>query len=206
METEQVIEVTGGRAEPDRHAVLHCERRLYSMQGDMADLNRLLQDLWDAIVREPTVDDVARISVHTFSDSAAVEVPLGQASERRSPTFARTRGTNYGAAFRLLADTINRDRQHLKPEGYKIFRPSAFFLSDGEPVDSDSERTVRDTLTYERNSDRGNMDVDGLLEWNGRVRFPLDRATTISSLLGAIGGMGVLRARVAQGSSLKFGA
>ena len=46
-------------------------------------------------------------------------------------------GTNYGAAFRALAQTIGQDTAALKAAGYKVYRPCAFFLTDGEPHDRD---------------------------------------------------------------------
>lgn len=127
----------------------------YSMIGDMPALNESLQRLRRAIVAEPIVDEVAHICVMTFSDSAKVVMPLGQMSEQSVPTLSVEGGTNYGAAFRELAHTIPRDAAALRQQGYKIYRPCAFFLTDGEPLDHDWWDTFKNTLTYDRNTGAG---------------------------------------------------
>lgn len=127
----------------------------YSMAGDMPALNSALQDLRDAIKNEPAVDDVARLSVITFSDNAQVATPLGQVSETTMPDLSAQSGTNYGAAFRLLAQTLSDDRKRLKADGYRSYRPCAFFLTDGEPQDQDYGQTFVDTLTYDPASGKG---------------------------------------------------
>jgi uncharacterized protein YegL len=121
----------------------------YSMTHDMLALNEGIQRLRRAIVSEPAVDDVAHIGILTFSDVGKVVVPLSQMSEHNVPVLAVEGGTNYGAAFRALAQTITQDNAGLKAQGYKVYRPCAFFLSDGEPLDTDWETTFRATLTYD---------------------------------------------------------
>ncbi|MFC4063082.1 VWA domain-containing protein [Planomonospora corallina] len=127
----------------------------YSMSDDMQALNSGLDQLRRAIATQPVVDDVARISIITFSDSARVVMPLSQTSETSTPALAPEGGTDYGSAFRELARVIEDDRQNLKRQGYKIFRPCAFFLSDGEPLDGDWEQTFRRTLTYDKKTGTG---------------------------------------------------
>jgi uncharacterized protein YegL len=127
----------------------------YSMSGDIGQLNGLLGDLRSAILAEPAVDDVARISVIAFSDTAEIEVPLMQVSKVQVPHLAVRSGTNYGAAFHRLAETIESDRASLKAQGYKAYRPCAFFLTDGEPQDGDWAETFQATLTYDKNTQRG---------------------------------------------------
>ena len=121
----------------------------YSMTHDMPALNEGIQRLRRAIVSEPAVDDVAHIGILTFSDVGKVVVPLSQMSEHNVPVLAVEGGTNYGVAFRALAQTITQDNASLKAQGYKVYRPCAFFLSDGEPLDADWEATFRATLTYD---------------------------------------------------------
>ncbi len=121
----------------------------YSMTDDMPALNEGIQRLRRAIVSEPAVDDVAHIGILTFSDVGRVVVPLSQMSDHDMPVLSVEGGTNYGAAFRTLAETIAHDNTSLKAQGYKVYRPCAFFLSDGEPLDRDWEATFRATLTYD---------------------------------------------------------
>jgi len=126
-----------------------------SMYGDMPALNDSVQRLRRAVVAEPVVDDVAQICIMSFSDSAKVVLPLQQMSETAIPALSVVGGTNYGAAFRLLAQTIASDNASLKSKGYRVYRPCAFFLSDGAPGDGDWHQTFTDTLTYDRASGRG---------------------------------------------------
>jgi uncharacterized protein YegL len=127
---------------------LLCDVSL-SMTGDMNALNQGIQRLRRAIVSEPAVDDVAHIGLLTFSDAGKVMMPLSQMSEHDMPTLTVEGGTDYGAAFRTLAQTIAQDSASLKAQGYKVYRPCAFFLSDGAPGDPDWEQTFRATLTYD---------------------------------------------------------
>ena len=122
----------------------------YSMSRDMAALNDGVQRLRRSIVSEPFVDDVAHVSIMTFSDTAKVVMPLTQLSEQPMPQLSAEGGTNYGAAFRELAHVIPADAAALKAQGYKVFRPCAFFLTDGEPQDPDYWETFKATLTYNR--------------------------------------------------------
>jgi uncharacterized protein YegL len=120
----------------------------YSMVKDMATLNDGVQRLRQSIIAEPVVDDVAHIAVITFSDTAKLVMPLSQMSEQAMPTLSAERGTNYGEAFRELASIIPADASALKAKGYRVFRPCAFFLTDGEPNDADYWETFKSTLAY----------------------------------------------------------
>jgi uncharacterized protein YegL len=127
-----------------------------SMRGDMKTLNQGLQDLRQAIMGEPVVDDVAQICIMTFSDTAKVVMPMSQISERAVlPTLKSEGGTNYGAAFRGVAQTIEQDSKKLKDAGYKVYRPCAFFLTDGAPNDRDWHKTFKSTLTYDQATGTG---------------------------------------------------
>ena len=81
----------------------------WSMSGDMATLNQGVQRLRNAIVSEPTVDDVAHVCVMTFSDTAKVVLPLTQLSEHEIPALHVEGGTNYGVAFQELARVAAQD-------------------------------------------------------------------------------------------------
>ena len=128
----------------------------WSMSADMPTLNQGVQRLRTAIVSEPTVDDVAHVCVITFSDAAKVVMPLTQLSEQEIPALHVEGGTNYGAAFRELAKVTTQDVANLKKQEYKVWRPCAFFLTDGMPGDSDWYQTFQSTLTYDRRTEAGN--------------------------------------------------
>ena len=127
----------------------------YSMSGDMRTLNDGVRRLRRAIVAEPVVDDVAQVCVMTFSDSAKVVMPMGQMSEHEVPELHVEGGTNYGVAFRALAQAIGQDTAKLRADGYKVYRPCAFFLTDGLPGDRDWHQTFTSTLTYDRQTGSG---------------------------------------------------
>ena len=127
----------------------------YSMINDMTALNDGVQRLRRSIVAEPLVDDVAHIAVMTFSDTAKVIMPLSQMSETPVPPLSVEGGTNYGEAFRELARVIPADAAALKAQGYRVFRPCAFFLTDGEPNDADYWETFKSTLAYNGVTDVG---------------------------------------------------
>jgi uncharacterized protein YegL len=127
----------------------------WSMSGDMAALNDGVERLRRAIVSQPVVDDVAQICIMTFSDTARVLMPLGRMSEKPVPKLSVEGGTVYGAAFRYLAQTIGQDTANLKQQRLKVYRPCAFFLTDGEPNDRDWHQTFTSTLTYDRATGQG---------------------------------------------------
>lgn len=133
---------------------LICDVSL-SMTNDMPALNDSLQRLKRAILADPLVNDVAYIAIMTFSDIAKVVMPLGRMSEQHVPVLSPESGTTYGSAFRLLAQTVAQDTADLKARGLKVFRPCAFFLTDGEPYDRDWEQTFRSTLTYDATTKTG---------------------------------------------------
>ena len=108
-----------------------------SMQGDMPALNDAVRRLRRAIAAEPAADDVVEVCMMTFSDTGKVAMPLRQMSESEVPALAVESGTRYGVAFHSLTQTNEQDTASRKGQEYKIYRPCAFFLTDGEPSDSD---------------------------------------------------------------------
>lgn len=106
----------------------------YSMQDDIDALNDGLRQLHAAVGSDPVVADKTRFCVIGFSDDAEVLLELSDLSEvTQMQGLAVKGGTNYGAAFRLLRDTIDSDVDRLRGEGCRVYRPAAFFLSDGLP-------------------------------------------------------------------------
>jgi uncharacterized protein YegL len=126
-----------------------------SMHREMPALNEGVKRLRRAIVAQPVVDDVAQVCIMTFSDEAKVIVPMGPMSECEIPELTSENLTNYGSAFRLLARTIEEDSAQLRELGYKIYRPCAFFLTDGLPTDRGWHKTFASTLTYDRQTGQG---------------------------------------------------
>ena len=107
-----------------------------SMTHDMPVLNEGIQKLRQSIVQNPVVDDVAHISVISFStrrqggyaaepDERAVHADAGD---------GRRRDELRQGLPRARAGHSPADAAMLQAQGYKIFRPCAFFLTDGEPA------------------------------------------------------------------------
>lgn len=126
-----------------------------SMTGDMPALNEGIRKLRRAIAAQPNVDDVAQVGIITFSTNAQVALALGRMSEEQMPTLRAQATTNYGAAFRLLAQTVTQDISRLKAQRLQVYRPCAFFLTDGLPTDSSWLQTFTSTLTFDKANGSG---------------------------------------------------
>jgi uncharacterized protein YegL len=126
-----------------------------SMSRDMQALNEGIRRLRRAIVAQPQVDDVAQIGIIAFSTNAQVVLPLGRMSEEQMPTLSAQATTNYGAAFTLLAQTIQQDIAQLKGRKLQVYRPCAYFLTDGLPTDRTWLQTFSSTLTYDKANGTG---------------------------------------------------
>ncbi|MFD5798170.1 vWA domain-containing protein [Streptomyces diastatochromogenes] len=122
-----------------------------SMIGDSIDaINNALPDLHHEISTNPTVADKTRFCLIGFSDSATVLQPLVDLSDiDEVPALAAGGLTSYGEAFRTLKRCIENDVAALKAEGHEVYRPVAFFLSDGIPTDEDWEQAYKE-LTQSR--------------------------------------------------------
>lgn len=111
----------------------------YSMAGEPLDeINKQLPEIFTEIASNPTVADKARLGIIGFSDKAEVLLPLADLNDvQQLPQLAPKGATGYGAVFSRLHDTIEQDIRELKAEGHVPFRPTVFFLTDGQPTDSD---------------------------------------------------------------------
>ncbi|MER5620224.1 VWA domain-containing protein [Streptosporangium sp. NPDC002544] len=109
----------------------------YSMQGAPLDaINRELPEIYREIASNPVVADKIRLGVIGFSTTANVLLPLADLNELQSiPQLSPQGVTNYGAAFSRLRTTIEQDIRELKQAGHVPFRPTVFFLTDGQPTD-----------------------------------------------------------------------
>jgi uncharacterized protein YegL len=109
----------------------------YSMDGAPIDaVNRSLPELKAAVQSDPTVGEIARVSVITFSDNAQLVLPLCDLMYADMPTLGSQNGTNFAEAFRTARAEIESGLRDLG-KGTKFYRPVVFFLSDGEHVASE---------------------------------------------------------------------
>ena len=109
-----------------------------SMEGPKLDAcNKALPEIHKAIATDPIVNDKVRIGVISFSDTAEVLLPLSKMTDVVDfPGLVVKGGTNYGNAFSCLKSTLQSEISALKASGDRVNRPIVFFISDGEPTDT----------------------------------------------------------------------
>lgn len=109
--------------------------------GKMDRANEIVPGVADALAKNPIVSDKVRFGVIDFSDDARVVLPLCDLLQQDTlPGLSVRGGTSYAAAFRTLRQQIEADVHQLKhDDGYMVHRPAVFFLSDGEPTDTEAE-------------------------------------------------------------------
>lgn len=108
-----------------------------SMSGDpLVAANQILPEVYDHIANSPTLSDVVRLGAIDFSDDARVLVHLSDLRDVDPiPQFVARGGTSYASAFQVLRQEIEKDLAQLKGDGYRVYRPAVFFITDGAPTD-----------------------------------------------------------------------
>lgn len=99
--------------------------------GSIEALNDALPSLKKEMLSNPTVGEIARIAIVTFSDVGRTILPLSDLAEVDLPELMVEGGTNFAAAFRETKNAILSGLGAL-PKGTPIYRPVVFFMSDGE--------------------------------------------------------------------------
>ncbi|MCR6490411.1 hypothetical protein M8542_47165 [Amycolatopsis sp. OK19-0408] len=107
-----------------------------SMADHMDSLNTGLRELTGTLLGEPSIAGRTRLCVIGFAETARIVTPLstpgtGPARDGR----AIGTETNFGAAFAVLRETIERDVEALRSASCAVHQPVVFFLSDGQPTD-----------------------------------------------------------------------
>lgn len=111
----------------------------YSMEmsGALRTANSLIHEVVDALAGNPMLADLVRFGVIDFAEDA--QVVLRPVDDPRSiqhlPELAARGATSYAAAFRRLRREIESDTAQLKSDGFKVYRPAVFFITDGAPTD-----------------------------------------------------------------------
>ena len=156
----------GGRATGEQilpFYILCDESASMSYNGGIDAINVGLPELHAAIAADPLVSDKSRICLISFSDDAEVLVPLSRAADiDQMPGMAERGSTCYGEAFRMLKALIPQDIANLKADGYQVFRPAVFFISDGEPTDSDWRDSHRELTDRASNPHAPNIIAFGV--------------------------------------------
>jgi uncharacterized protein YegL len=105
--------------------------------GRIDALNDAVGATCDAAAMNPVVADRIRLGVVTFSAGAEVALPLCDLGLLDGVPALVPRGlTSYAAAFAFLRATIETDVAQLVADGFRVFRPAVFFLTDGRPTDT----------------------------------------------------------------------
>lgn len=108
-----------------------------SMADHMDSLNSGLRELNGTLLGEPAIAGRARLCVIGFAETARVVTPLSVPGPGVEPRGSATgTETNFGAAFDVLRDTIQRDVDALRTASCAVHQPVVFFLSDGQPTDA----------------------------------------------------------------------
>lgn len=116
--------------------------------GGIEEINRSLPELHATLASDPLVVDKSRLAIIAFSDDAETILPLTRVVDVADMPGVQESGlTNYGRAFEVLTSDIERDVEAMKAQGFRVFRPCVFFMSDGEPTD-DWEPAYRHLINH----------------------------------------------------------
>ena len=135
-----------------------CVDVSFSMAGEPLNAaQELFPELVDALSSDPILSDLARVSLVEFSDSCDVLIPLGDPRDIVSfPGLRAQSGTNYGELFKRLRQNIYSDVNALKQDGYRVYRPMVFMITDGAPTDTDWHFDFKLLTEYDRRTGEGN--------------------------------------------------
>jgi uncharacterized protein YegL len=106
----------------------------------IAALNNAFIELRDRLAMSPFLAEKAYVSVITFAGDAVCRRALTPLRDDDGLPDIRPRGggTSYKNAFMELRERLSADVTSLRAQGYEVFRPVVFFITDGVPTDDDS--------------------------------------------------------------------
>lgn len=105
-----------------------------SMEECIEGINAELPALRTEIANDVIVGDIARFAIVTFSSTTNLELPLSDMLEvGEMPILTAHGATDYGDVFNFLAGCIPHDIEWYKSQGYRMYRPAVFFITDGLP-------------------------------------------------------------------------
>jgi len=107
-----------------------------SLTGEIGSINEAVSSLFRTLAANPAMADTVRVALIEFSEDARIVIPLSDVGEiTRVPALVAGGTTNYSAALRLVRQVIPDDVASLKSEGFRVWRPVMFFVTDGSPAD-----------------------------------------------------------------------
>lgn len=122
--------------------------------------NSLSSTIIRTCIKNPLADERARFCVIGFNDRAQVVSQLARGANLTPHTFEASNGTNFSEVFKLLKAQLEADYSSLKADGYKVYRPAVFLITDGEPLDNPASAFAE--LTDPNFDRRPNLSVFGL--------------------------------------------
>lgn len=170
-------------------------------------LNGAIGATCDAAAMHPVVADRIRLGIISFATRADVVLPLSDLGLLDSLPLLQARDlTSYAAAFRLLRRTIEDDTAQLVADGFRVFRPAVFFLTDGHPTDAPAEwRDALASVLDDAFPHRPNVIAFGFGDANDRILAEVAtvaayRASDAISACDAIASFGTLLVESVVGS------
>ncbi|MEU4741673.1 hypothetical protein AB0G02_14580 [Actinosynnema sp. NPDC023658] len=108
----------------------------FSMTDHLDEVNAGLREFRGAVHADPSASARIRACVIGFAATPAVLQPLRPAVDLTDlRAVGHGAATNFGPAFALVRDTIDRDVRALEAHRVQVHRPVVFFASDGRPTD-----------------------------------------------------------------------
>jgi uncharacterized protein YegL len=94
-------------------------------------VNAAILNIKNKMLSNPAVGEIVGVCVMTFSDIGRTVIPFRDLTGAEIPEITVERGTNFAAAFREAKSAIMEGLRSL-PKGTPFYRPTVFFMSDGE--------------------------------------------------------------------------
>lgn len=105
-----------------------------SMTPYIGELEAGLETLYETLLREPMAAAKVRFAILGFASDVVQRLTLTDLRELDAlPRLVGRGATSYAALFRTLVEQIPADVTALKAQGYRVFRPCLFLMSDGQP-------------------------------------------------------------------------
>lgn len=112
----------------------------FSMEGEpLRQAQQAVEQILFEVKLIPSLAECAYIAVMSFSGNVRRLMRLANLSYvDTAPTLQLGTHTSYVTAIDALVDDVAADVAKLKRENKAVFRPCVFFITDGDPTDSDS--------------------------------------------------------------------
>jgi uncharacterized protein YegL len=106
-------------------------------------VNDGLRLIHEELLKEPRAVETVWLCIIAFASNAEVLFPLEKAVRYVPQTVYANGWTAMGAAFNLLADSIEKDLRPNTQERRGDFRPIVYLLTDGKPTDKYEDAVKR---------------------------------------------------------------